>query len=295
LRQVIDLLPDILWVEDWQSGNIILYNHKADINLAVGRNQKKYFTLPLVANLVHPDDSQKIDHFCQQIGRPDYKKGMEIEARVLDNSGNWRFFRCSVAVVARGVSGDPRQVLWLLRDLTEQRQLEECLRSKVYRDSLTGLFNRTFFDEQIARWNAEWYLQVAIIVIDIDGLKRINDLSGHLAGDSLLQSVGLMLRNAFREDDAVARIGGDEFAILLPGASSTTVHLAVQRIRKMIWQHNQTHPEQPISMSIGAAIRREEESLQVTFQRADEKMYQNKLNRKLNMTHPEFNIRDVSY
>lgn len=276
LYQVINALPDTFWVEDWLAGTIIFYNTRADLNLGISHFPENSFSLPYLANHIHPADRPKFQTIFQQINDPECSHTQSFEVRVLFKDGSWRHCRCSITVISTTSNGRPVQVLWLLKDHTEQRHYEEGLKSKSYRDSLTGLFNRTYFDEQVGHWNLEMFFPVAIIVMDINGLKNTNDLYGHIAGDRLLQTVGQMLRSTFRDEDFVARIGGDEFAILLPGADSAAACLTVQRIRKVLRQYNQLNAERPIVMSIGAAIRDENELLLTTFQRADERMYRQK-------------------
>ena len=279
-QKVFNLLPDILWVEDWPSMEILMYNQRADRYLGISQKRVRNPLAPVLLVATHPADRKKIQQACMKLIAPGAVHSHQFEVRVMDTNGESRIFDCYTSVVNRSSDGKPAQVLWLLRDLTEQRQYEETLKLKGYRDSLTGLFNRAYFDEQIARWNQESELSVAIIVMDVDGLKAINDRHGHQAGDRLLQTVGQLLGNVFREDDSVARIGGDEYAVLLPGWNSATVRSALQRVRKVFRRYNLANPNGPISVSLGATMRLAGEPLQTTFHRADEKMYQIKRTKK---------------
>jgi diguanylate cyclase (GGDEF)-like protein len=285
LLEAFNHLPDILWVEDWPSQKVLIYNHRADRYLGISRKRAKIPQIPLLLESTHPADRGKIQQACLKIYTPSATRSHQFEVRVLDTNGESRVFDCYLSALQRAPDGKPIRVLWLLRDLTEQRQYEETLRLKGYRDSLTGLFNRAYFDEQITRWNQERELSVAIIVMDVDGLKSVNDRYGHQAGDRLLQTMGHLLGKVFREDDAVARIGGDEYAVLLPGWNSATVRSALQRVRKVFRRYNLANPANPISVSIGATMRNDGEPLQVTFRRADEKMYQKKRTRKASIAY----------
>lgn len=116
--------------------------------------------------------------------------------------------------------GTPRAITIVARDITERRRLEEDLRHQAFHDVLTGLPNRAlFYDrlDQAIRVSEREGTAFALLVMDLDRFKEINDVFGHHAGDLLLQAVGPRLRAELRASDTVARLGGDEFAILLPG------------------------------------------------------------------------------
>lgn len=166
----------------------------------------------------------------------------------------------------------------IYEDITEHRQAEEQLRYLSFNDVLTGLYNRAYFEEEMRRLDSGDH-PVGIIVCDVDGLKFINDTFGHNNGDRLLAATADILRQCFRKGDVIARIGGDEFAVLLPH-SELTVTEACVRIRKAVELYNETHSQLPLSLSIGFAVRNKNmQSLHKVFKRADDNMYREKLHR----------------
>ncbi len=129
----------------------------------------------------------------------------------------------TVRVAARWIDTDRGPIsLCALTDLTERDRVEQLLRSLAERDPLTGLFNRRRFEEELGSQVARavrYGEGGALIALDLDGFKVVNDTLGHQVGDALLQAVAVRLRSRLRESDALVRLGGDEFAALLPHVS----------------------------------------------------------------------------
>ena len=122
-------------------------------------------------------------------------------------------------------------VVFVFRDVTEERRRQEEINYLGYHDSLTGLYNRRFFDEEVARLDVERNLPISIIIGDVNGLKLTNDAFGHAAGDELLKEMAEKLKQACRKDDIVARWGGDEFIILMPKTDEKAAERICNRIR----------------------------------------------------------------
>ncbi|MFZ3209830.1 MAG: diguanylate cyclase [Geobacteraceae bacterium] len=165
-------------------------------------------------------------------------------------------------------------------DITERRQAEAKLRYMSTHDHLTGLYNRSYFDEELERLERSRKYPVSVLMADVDGLKEVNDILGHAAGDKLLQEVGQILTDVFRAEDVVARIGGDEFAVLLPGADETATVEAMNRIRQIIILNNENRQMLPLKLSMGFATAcTADVQLTMVCRIADDRMYQDKLGR----------------
>lgn len=164
-----------------------------------------------------------------------------------------------------------------LEPLTEHNEIEAKLRYMSFHDALTTLFNRAYFEEELKRLESGRYDPVGIISLDVDGLKIVNDILGHQAGDALLVTAGRLIRGCFRDSDVVARIGGDEFVVLLPQSSAAVVERAVERLKDAVENYNRHVPFSPVSISQGWAVRSDmNTSLSKVYQEADYKMYQQK-------------------
>lgn len=165
------------------------------------------------------------------------------------------------------------------QEIARRKKMEGQLRQQSIHDVLTGIYNRTFFEQEVARLECSREFPVSIIVADIDNLKGTNDVQGHAVGDELLRHTSTILGGAFRADDMLARIGGDEFAILLPRTDAGTVEQMLSRVHAEIDEYNTKSSDLPVQLSLGAATA-EQSNIAHAFVVADHQMYANKALRK---------------
>ncbi len=160
-----------------------------------------------------------------------------------------------------------------LTDITARKKAEAYLEFLGKHDVLTKLYNRSFYVDELNRLERKGPLPVTIIMADLNGLKSTNDRLGHAAGDALLRRVGEVLNKAVDKPRHAARIGGDEFAVILPNADERAGDAVMETIQKLAELNNQFYSAVPINLSLGAATSRPGERLEDVARRADERMY----------------------
>ena len=160
----------------------------------------------------------------------------------------------------------------------ERKQAEERIKHLSFHDTLTGLYNRAYFEVELERYNFPRYYPLSIVILDVNGLKVINDTFGHHEGDRLLQHLSQTLTFVSRQGDILARIGGDEFAILLPSTTSEEAHNFCERITKACQQDKIEPIYLRLNISLGYATQEGEyKDINSLLKAADRNMYQDKL------------------
>jgi diguanylate cyclase (GGDEF)-like protein len=154
-----------------------------------------------------------------------------------------------------------------------------------YHDSLTGLYNRAYFDEELLRLDSIRQLPLGFIIGDLDNLKEANDTFGHSEGDKMLKEAAGLLKKVCRSEDIIARWGGDEFVILLPKTSITHSEEVVKRIKK---EFEKAISVLPVSISLGNATKvAESQDIREIMEVAENSMYENKLKKKKSNSIPK--------
>jgi diguanylate cyclase (GGDEF)-like protein len=168
-----------------------------------------------------------------------------------------------------------------LTDITARKKAEAYLEFLGKHDVLTKLYNRSFFVDEINRLQRANLVMTSVIMIDLNGLKAANDGLGHAAGDEMLRRIGEILDKAVSGPSGVgtaraARIGGDEFVILMPGVDERAGQAMVDKIMTLVELNNQFYQGDTLSLAVGLATRRAGERIEDVVRRADILMYEAK-------------------
>jgi diguanylate cyclase (GGDEF)-like protein len=185
----------------------------------------------------------------------------------------------SIQLDFRVMPGHEEDFGWALvaiQDITARKKAEEYLRYLGTHDALTGLYNRAYFEETILKLEVDRRDPVGIIIIDLNNLKQINDTYGHQGGDNLIRRAAEVLTAAFDGGQVAARIGGDEFAVVLPGEGEDGAAEYIKHIEALVELNNKYYREPELSVAVGAAASRAGLSLEKVIGLADDAMYLNK-------------------
>ena len=167
-------------------------------------------------------------------------------------------------------------VVLVFRDFTEKKKSHEEIKYLSFHDYLTGLYNRRFYEEELARLDTRRRWPLTIVMGDVNGLKLINDSFGHGTGDQLLKKTAVAIRNGCRADDIIARIGGDEFVILLPETDAYEAAKLIKRIKNLLKKEQIEGME--ISVSFGSETKNcADDDIEAVIKKAEDEMYHNKL------------------
>jgi len=207
----------------------VVYQSRA-VNAVLGYSREAVVDHRL-ADVVHPGDRSRLDAVVADLmSRPGETRDCELRVRHADRS--WRI--CEARLTNLLDDADVRGVVVNLRDITARKQLEQRLQHDALHDRLTGLPNRALFRdrlEQALARHRRWQTRTAVLFVDLDGFKGVNDALGHDGGDAVLVSVARRLSECTRTADTVARLGGDEFGVIVQSGSDDDVLDVATRIR----------------------------------------------------------------
>jgi len=275
LRTLIDHLPEHVFIQDAES-RYILNNaaHLRSLGLskpeqAIGKRAWDFYPRE-TAEKCDADDQRVIQSGEALLDREEQFHDRE--------TGAWRW-HLTTRVPLRDRQGKVIGLVGMSKDITDRKQEEQKLLYLSTHDILTGLYNRTYFEEEIGRLERGRQFPVSVLMADVDGLKTINDRQGHAAGDESLRQAAQILKTVFRSEDIVARIGGDEFAVLLPCADAVAAENALARVKERLDLYNGASGNNPLSLSLGIATGDKGALLNQILKEADDRMYQDKISK----------------
>ena len=267
---LLDALPGMVILVNWLDGVIHYANQCTQVFFGWGVAPETWDFLA-IDGMLHKDDRKAFYRCFNQFTGLD-----EAQVRFRNGYGEWRWFGCRTAQFKWPTDSTGTFVVLCLTDITERKRFEEKLQYMSYHDPLTGLYNQSYLDAEICRLEGGRNYPVSTIMIDVDGLKAINYHMGHFNGDNLLRRLAEILRLVFRREDVVARIGGDDFAVLLPKTDPETTKQIIQRIYREIERHNKDY-DSHLRVLIGYATGEKNSSIKDLLREADSRKCRRKI------------------
>lgn len=215
-----------------------------------GYTQPELVGVVKIQELISPTDWPKVSK-NMQLRLTGKTKSVGYELKGIKKSGK------IIDLVTYGsvcnLQGKPA-IIGTIIDISDRKSMEEKLRYLSFHDQLTGLYNRNYFEEVAIHSIALNQESLGIIVCDVDGLKLVNDILGHQHGDKILREAAGVLKQCFTNNEMIARIGGDEFVILLPSISHQEIEEVQQKLYDQVHKVNSGNTGTKLSMSVGIAV-----------------------------------------
>ncbi len=272
-RETFDTIPDMVMVLD-QSHQIVNINKAARDRLSIGESGSGSLIGPCFQHIhgaSHPPEG------CPHSALLQDHQSHESEVFISHMNS---YFHISVNPTF-DADGNLAGAVHVARDVTKRREMEDRLRYLSTHDEMTKLYNRAFFEAEVEQIEKGRTSPISVVIADLDGLKEANDCFGHDFGDGLIRAAADLLREIFRSGDAIARIGGDEFAVILKGVGEELLATIMDRAREML-EHGGHLSEQGLKVrfSLGCATTEYPSRLQEAIRAADMAMYEDKKARK---------------
>jgi len=250
-------------VSKWSDGMYILLGYDPQSFEVNSKNDSLLLT---------PASIKKMEKSFHKAMRGNKKFEIEIEAVTKDKEILVLLMKAIIETDGK----TPVKLISTCQDITGRKEHLEHIEYISYHDQLTGLYNRRFLEEEFRRLDVQRNYPFAIIMADVNGLKLANDTFGHAEGDQMLINAAEVLKQAVRKDDIIARIGGDEFMILLPRIEQAHVDKIMGRILEFSKAFQTTML--PLSVALGSATKEEQGvSQDELFKKAEDNMYRSKL------------------
>lgn len=266
----------VLWAYDWQNRRMVyvspayekIFGSSAALLLADYEEWR---------NSIYPDDLDYADSSLLQV----LERGAmeQREYRIVRGDGEVRWLNDKCFVSRQGEAGLPLMVVGIAEDITDKKHMESELQRLATTDVLTQSSNRRyFFDSAEAAFKEcrREGIPLAFLLLDVDDFKKINDRFGHQVGDQVLQRIAQSGSAALRRGDLFGRIGGEEFAVLLPGCDEQTARQIGERLQREVQRLRFQEGEQSFGITVSqglTVLQADDEGLGALYSRADAAMY----------------------
>ncbi len=269
LQTIIDNVPEIIFYKDKNCRYMGANKHCIEFYKALGVTEfigKKDIDLNLNKDFI--ETCSKHDTIVLNT-----KKQLFIEEKLKSSDNKEYIFETIKTPIIN--HDDVLGIVGVARNITTRKEEEEKLRYLSYTDILTGLYNRTFFDEKVDCLIRNKRFPIGIIMGDINGLKIVNDTFGHILGDKLIKKISQIIKTSCNNNELIFRWGGDEFIILIPNVYDRNCEKLIEDIN--LGLNNNSSEKIPLSMAMGYSLINDEKSVDKALMEAEEKLYRQKI------------------
>ncbi|CBH20253.1 protein of unknown function [Acetoanaerobium sticklandii] len=273
---IINVLPDIIFMYD-SKGVFIDCQTNDEAGLVLS---KDLFIGKNISEVMPPDISEKAIMSIAKTIETGQPQKFEYNINI---DGSERTYE------SRMVKSNDNEVLAISRDITSEKQEQEYILKLTYKDQLTGLYNRRYYEEQIEKLSGREFLPLAIMMVDVNGLKLTNDAFGHHIGDELLKKVAKNLISCDSKGGFACRVGGDEFLMVFPNTDENEAEYLVDKLYELVSAEKLENIV--ISISAGWQVRTDvSQSIRDTLIKAENHMFRKKIVESQSMRNQTVNI-----
>ncbi|SHH49549.1 HD domain-containing phosphohydrolase [Clostridium grantii] len=256
-------------------GKIVMMNNVAESLTGWLEKEAIGKTFEEIFNIINENTREKCDSPVIKVLNTGDTSEIENDTILISKEGREIYIEDSAAPI-KDENGNIFGGVIIFRDATEKREKQTRIKYLSYHDSLTGLYNRRFYEEELQRLDIERNLPISLVMVDLNGLKLTNDAFGHKTGDEIIKKTANIIKKVCRADEIIARIGGDELIILLPKTDSKDAENIIQRIDDYI--KAEKYDKVIFSASMGYAVKTDmSQNMDKVFKEAEDFMYRRKL------------------
>lgn len=272
LKLAVEASNGIIWDIDTVDGKIAYAgNIKELLNLQSNNVDVK--------KIIRPEQYKRIKReiveYLKEVKKNKNKK-LNYEVKIMDGIGDYKWFLIT-GRAAKWEDNKVTNIMGMAIDITDAKKREQQIKYMAEHDALTGLYNRNYFEDSLVKIDTKLNYPIGIMIIDVDGLKLINDAFGHHMGDNLIESTGKILANTFsKKVSIVSRIGGDEFSVLISKTTMEELEFYSKTINNLLLDEKVVSITP--SVSIGYAIKEKPyTNINNIYKVAEDMMYKSKL------------------
>jgi diguanylate cyclase (GGDEF)-like protein/PAS domain S-box-containing protein len=273
-RKIIESTSDIVIIYD---KDLVVKYRSPNMGRILGWTKKEFKSLGNF-NLLHPEDVIQTQTIMKEVIEKGPGTRKQFEARVKDKHGNYRYTLNTIV----NMLDDPHVNGLLINyfDITESKEREKEILHLSNHDALTGLYNRTYFENNLDDFEKEDHLPLSIIMGDLNGLKLTNDMFGHAKGDEILIAMADIIRKSCPDESVPIRFGGDEYCIILKNTTEDIAAEIIKKIKRLCNEYRESVDNELFypSISLGYKTRKSiDQSFSDVLRSAEDMMYKEKL------------------